>query len=151
MGGQVGLLLQRAIRQPFDGMVGVRYAAAMNRRGLALWGVRALLALMGSVALTPAQAESLRCNGHLVSEGDTRLSVLHRCGQPVLSDTRCSPVYVAGRRTPLPDPLAALVAPCVPLEDWLYERGPGYLTATVRFRSGVVQAILYGQEGQRAP
>lgn len=95
-----------------------------------------------------ARAESLRCNGQIVSEGDTRLSVLRRCGQPALKDARCAPVYVGPRLQPLPDGIAALVAPCIQLEDWLYERGPGFLPATVRFRSGVVQAIFYGQESQ---
>lgn len=95
-----------------------------------------------------AHAESLRCHGDIVSEGDTRLTVLRRCGQPALKDARCAPVFVAGRLQPLPDHLAALVAPCVSIEDWLYERGPGFLPATVRFRGGVVQAIFYGNESQ---
>lgn len=95
-----------------------------------------------------AHAESLRCQGEIVSEGDTRLTVLRRCGQPALKDARCAPVFVAGRVQPLPDHLAALVAPCVTFEDWLYEREAGFLPATVRFRGGVVQAIFYGKESQ---
>ena len=30
------------------------------------------------------------------------------------------------------------------IEEWLYDRGPGNLMATVRFRGGVVQSIRYG-------
>ena len=104
------------------------------------------LLLLAVSAAGQARAESLRCNGEIVSEGDARLSVLRRCGQPALKDSQCAPVYVAGRLAPLPDHIALRVAPCVPVEDWLYERGPGFLTATVRFRAGVVQTILYGQE-----
>jgi len=111
------------------------------------WAVCGVLGL--SLGLnTAARAESLRCHGEIVSEGDTRLTVLRRCGQPALKDARCAPVFVAGRVQPLPEHLAALVAPCVTIEDWLYERGPGFLPATVRFRGGVVQAIFYGKESQ---
>ncbi len=106
-----------------------------------LWGLGLGMSVPGQ-----AHAESLRCNGEIVSEGDSRLSVLRRCGPPALQDRQCAPVYVAGRLQPLPDHIAARVAPCVPIEDWLYERGPGFLTATVRFRAGVVQTVLYGQE-----
>jgi hypothetical protein len=38
--------------------------------------------------------------------------------------------------------------PCQQIEEWLYERGPGQLTATVRFRAGVVQSIRYGRDPQ---
>jgi hypothetical protein len=31
------------------------------------------------------------------------------------------------------------------VEEWLYERGPGNLVATVRVRAGVVQSIRYGR------
>jgi hypothetical protein len=30
------------------------------------------------------------------------------------------------------------------MEEWLYDRGPCNLMATVRFRDGVVQTITYG-------
>jgi hypothetical protein len=33
----------------------------------------------------------------------------------------------------------------VQIEEWLYDRGPGNLLATVRFRYGVVQSITYGR------
>ena len=112
---------------------GLRYAVRMGVLCRNVCRVFCLLLAVSAAGL--ARAESLRCNGEIVSEGDARLSVLRRCGQPALKDSQCAPVYVAGR-----------LAPCVPVEDWLYERGPGFLTATVRFRAGVVQTILYGQE-----
>ena len=89
-----------------------------------------------------AQAESLRCEGASAAEGDSRLSVLHKCGRPLLSDAYCEPVYYAG--TAVPAPIAGV--PCQPIEEWLYDRGPGNLMATVRFRAGVVQSIRYGRQ-----
>jgi Protein of unknown function (DUF2845) len=92
-----------------------------------------------------AQAESLRCNGASTSEGDSKLSVLYKCGQPLLADTFCAPVYLPGSLDPVPAPMAGLYVPCQPVEEWLYDRGPGNLMATVRFRDGKVQSIRYGR------
>lgn len=94
---------------------------------------------------TPAMAESLRCNGNIASEGDSRMSVLYKCGQPVLADSFCAPVYYAPTLMPVPQPFASVVIPCQPVEEWLYDRGEGNLMATVRFRAGVVQTISYGR------
>ncbi len=61
-------------------------------------------ALLASSAL-PARADSLRCSGGFADVGDSRLSVLYKCGEPTLADSYCSPVYYrpAGRPgRPLP-------------------------------------------------
>jgi hypothetical protein len=94
---------------------------------------------------TVASAESLRCNGQSVSEGDTRLALRYNCGEPLLADTYCAPVYYAPTFQPVPEPFASIVVPCQLVEEWLYERGPGNLLAVVRIRSGVVQSIQYGR------
>lgn len=104
-------------------------------------------ALLGAAAL-PAQAESLRCNGSSTSEGESRLAVLHKCGEPLLKDSYCAPWVQAGTLQPVPGVYAAAVAPCQPVEEWVYDRGPGNLMATVRFKSGVVQSIVYGRGPQ---
>jgi len=92
-----------------------------------------------------ASAESLRCNGQSVSEGDTRLALRYNCGEPLLADTYCAPVYYAPTFQPVPEPFASIVVPCQLVEEWLYDRGPGNLLAVVRIRSGVVQSIQYGR------
>ena len=105
------------------------------------------------LACLPAQAESLRCNGQSTEVGDSRLSVLYKCGEPVLKDSFCATVYTLSA---LPSEAAAQVwvqvpgslVPCLPVDEWLYDRGPGNLMATVRFRSGVVQSIRYGRAPQ---
>jgi len=99
-------------------------------------------------ACLPAQAESLRCTGGITAEGDSRISVAYKCGQPLLKDSYCAPVYsynpVLQQLVPEATPNPAV--PCQLVEDWLYERGHGNLLATVRFRSGVVQSITYGRQ-----
>lgn len=99
-------------------------------------------------AACSAQAESLRCNGQSSSEGDTRLSVLYKCGQPLLADHICAPVLHAPSQQLVPSAFVGVAVPCTPIEQWVYDRGPGNLMATVRFRAGVVQSISYGRAPQ---
>ena len=106
--------------------------------------IRALLVALFALLCASARAESLRCNGQIASEGDSRLSVLYKCGEPLLKDAFCAPIYSYGSLRPLPEPYASLF-PCQQVEEWLYDRGPGNLLATVRFASGVVQSITYGR------
>ena len=92
-----------------------------------------------------AHAESLRCSGGIAAEGDSRLSVVYKCGQPQLVDAFCAPVVHGGTPWVVPPAYAGLVVPCQATEQWLYERGEGNLVATVRFRGGTVQSISYGR------
>jgi hypothetical protein len=98
----------------------------------------------------PSHAESLRCNGQSTDVGDSRLSVLYKCGEPVLRDSYCAAIYTLSATPALqPAPVwvqvPGSIVPCLQVDEWLYDRGPGNLMATVRFRSGVVQAIQYGR------
>jgi hypothetical protein len=110
-----------------------------GRRSMTLL-IRAALALAFLLLLAPARADTLRCNGAIAAEGDTKLSVYYKCGQPVLADASCAPVYYLGM--PYPFPWGTFV-PCQSVEEWLYDRGPGNLMATVRFRNGKVESIRY--------
>jgi hypothetical protein len=107
--------------------------------------LRALAVVLFVFASTAASAESLRCDGHSVSEGDSRLSLQYKCGPPLLADTYCAPVFYAPTYQPVPEPFASIVVPCQLVEEWLYDRGPGNLMATVRIRRGIVQSIQYGR------
>lgn len=93
-----------------------------------------------------AQAETLRCSGGIVDEGDSSISLLYKCGQPLLRESFCAPVYYNGNPNPLPQPFANAVIPCLQTDDWLYDRGPGNLPATVRVRSGAVVTIRHSRE-----
>ena len=128
----------------------VRVRAASRRvshRGQSIWGFLALMSLLWLLLLwaPSAQAETLRCNGRATEVGDSRLTVLTNCGEPKLKDSFCAPVYVAPTLQQVPAPLAGLLAPCLQVDEWQYDRGPGNLIATVRFQYGRVQSITYGQ------
>lgn len=102
------------------------------------------LVLLLTLAAPVAQAESLRCNGRSAGPGDSRLLVLRNCGEPALKDSFCAPLYLGSILQPVPQPLAGVYAPCVLVDEWQYDRGPGNLSATVRFQYGRVQSITYG-------
>jgi len=74
--------------------------------------------------------------------------VLYKCGKPLLKDAFCAPLYSAQSPYPLPEPFAGVVLPCQLVEEWLYDRGPGNLMATVRFRAGQVLSIRYSRSPQ---
>jgi hypothetical protein len=112
----------------------MRHPALIFTAALALW------------ACLPAHAESLRCTGGSVAEGDSRVAVVFKCGQPLLKDSFCAPVYYSNSLHPVPEPIATALVPCQTTDEWLYDRGPGHLVATVRFRSGTVSSIRYGRQ-----
>src|SRR6059058_2965902 len=99
-----------------------------------------------SLLWLPAYSESLNCNGNFIDIGAPRLSVLHKCGEPVLKDSHYVPVeyYPTFQSVPAV-PLPSTVIRYEQVEEWLYDRGPGNLMATVRFRSGVVESIRHGR------
>lgn len=107
-------------------------------------GVAVAVAVLAG-ASTGAAAESLSCPGGIAAEGDSRLSVIYKCGEPVLRDSYCAPVYYSDGVNPVPEPFASAFVPCNAVEELLYDRGPGRLMATVRVRAGVVQSITYGR------
>ena len=109
---------------------------------------RTFLTAVFATYCAAVSAESLRCAGGIAAEGDSRLSVVYKGGQPLLKDSYCAPVYSGQALQAVPEPFASAYVPCQQTEEWLYERGPGNLVATVRLRSGVVQSIAYGRAPQ---
>ena len=51
-----------------------------------------------------AHAESLRCQNGIAAEGDSRLAVVYKCGQPALRDNYCAPVFYGGSFNMVPEP-----------------------------------------------
>lgn len=99
-----------------------------------------------------ARAESIKCNGVIATEGESRISLLQKCGPPMLQDTFCEPGVITGhwtiigRRPYFHEQKAVPV--CQPVEEWVYDRGEGNLMATVRFRNGVITQIKYTRQAR---
>jgi hypothetical protein len=107
--------------------------------------VHVAVAALAALVWLPAHGESLSCSRGTATEGDSRVSVTYKCGEPLLKDSFCAPVFYGGNPRPVPEPFASAYVPCQKVDEWLYDRGPGNLMVTVRFRAGVVQAIEYGR------
>jgi hypothetical protein len=99
-----------------------------------------MAAVAFAIAPSTAGAQSLRCKSDLVSVGDSRASVLVKCGEPVVKDAFCKPV-----EAPLGGaPGIAVVVPCESVDEWTYNPGYGQFMTTLRFESGKLVAIKYG-------
>ena len=99
-----------------------------------------LIAALCALAPATASAQSLRCKSDLVSVGDSRASVLVKCGEPLVKDAFCKPVEVpAAGATRQP-----AVVPCESVDEWTYNPGYGQFMTTLRFEGGKLVAIKYG-------
>lgn len=107
---------------------------------------KVLILLMGLLlVLHVGSAYALRCGSTLVSEGDHKIDVLQKCGDPVSIDTRTAHKiiqthrkYHAGQRE--------LVIP-ITIEEWVYNFGPRRFMHWLRFENGrlvKIRALQYG-------
>ena len=92
-------------------------------------------------------AQSLSCGGMLSGVGDSKFSVVQKCGEPVSKEFVCVPrPQVAWVLSPYPGGPAqqVLTQQCVPMEDWVYNRGQGSFLGIVRFYNGTVESVRDG-------
>jgi hypothetical protein len=110
---------------------GVRPMLAVTiRRGL-------LIAALG-LAAGPAAGDSIRCDGGLVSVGDSRLDLLAKCGPPSLQEVEA--ILATGAVD-----LSLLI------ERWTYDFGPQRFIQIVSLRGGKVLAVETGSYGYALP
>ena len=98
-----------------------------------------------TVAFVDVQAESLRCNGDLAQIGDSKGSVLIKCGEPMLKDSFCKPAELSA---PVPDPdrkvSTVIVTSCEMVDEWTYNPGSGQFYTALRFEQGTLKSMKYG-------
>jgi Protein of unknown function (DUF2845) len=105
-----------------------------------------LLATLFATSSAPvaAQTRSFRCNNDLVNVGDAKSSVQLKCGQPVLKDSFCKP----GDARPMPrvsgGAKVVINNACETVDEWTYNPGYGQFMTTLRFESGRLVSISYG-------
>lgn len=124
---------------------------AVRRHTLATPLARALRWALAAAALAapPARADSLRCDGGLVSAGDTKLDLLGKCGRPALAESR--PVERAGTLlTPGPRVQASRTVSGT-VETWTYNFGPRRFTSVVTLEGGRVVRVERGGYGYDLP
>lgn len=103
-----------------------------------------LLLAAACAAPAMAQTKSFRCHNDLVNLGDAKSSVQLKCGQPVLRDAFCK----AGDPRPMPragsGTKVVINNACETVDEWTYNPGYGQFMTTLRFESGRLVAITYG-------
>jgi len=109
-----------------------------------------MLAFVASSAFTAASAQSLRCKGDLAQIGNSKGTILQKCGEPVLKDSFCQPVQetvagapiISGNNTNVTN---ITVNSCVQVEEWTYNPGYGQFMTMLLFEGGSLKSIRYGE------
>ena len=107
-----------------------------------------LIALLTVIGTPSAQAsQSLSCNGSLIGKGDSPVSLLQKCGEPIYRQPIClSMLQLGWVVTPFQpgSPNAILASQCVPMEEWTYDRGPGTFFGVVRIYNRSIESVRDG-------
>ncbi|SFU59283.1 Protein of unknown function [Polaromonas sp. YR568] len=118
-----------------------------------------ILAFLASSFLTGASAQSLRCKGDLAQIGNSKGTILQKCGEPVLKDSFCKPTQAtASTTTPMITPAVpatttgntasattnVTVNTCQQVEEWTYNPGYGQFMTMLQFEGGSLTRIRYG-------
>ena len=110
--------------------------------------------LLVATLLLPATApagtvESIRCEGGLVSVGDSKLDLLGRCGPPTLREAQ--QVERSTRHRDEGNGVSERSSSAVRVERWTYDLGPRRFMEHVTLELGVVTRIDHGGYGFRSP
>jgi len=118
-----------------------------------------VLAFLASSAFTGASAQSLRCKGDLAQIGNSKGTILQKCGEPVLKDSFCKPVQETVSSAPVTTPTVpntsgssttattttnVTVNSCQQVEEWTYNPGYGQFMTMLLFEGGSLKSIRYG-------
>ena len=102
--------------------------------------------LIAASVFVSAQAQTLsfRCKNDLSNVGDSKASVHQKCGEPVFKDSFCKPVErPVAAKDAQGNPIVA-PAVCETVDNWTYNPGVGQFMTTLRFESGKLVSITYG-------
>jgi hypothetical protein len=122
-----------------------------------------IFAFLASSFFTGASAQSLRCKGDLAQIGNSKGTILQKCGEPVMKDTFCKPVQSTASTTPMIVPAAPVtttgnsastttnvtVNTCQQVEEWTYNPGYGQFMTMLLFEGGSLASIRYGDRVTR--
>lgn len=104
-----------------------------------------------AVASAGAQTLSFRCKNDLVNIGASKASALQKCGEPVSKDSFCKPAdtsnALVGDANANPQAKQKTVVvnnTCETVDEWTYNPGVGQFMTTLRFESGKLVTITYG-------
>jgi len=104
------------------------------------------LVLLAAAALmcNCVHAQALGCNGDLAQIGDSKASVLLKCGAPFFTESFCKPADQMLLPATPPGTTTVNIVPCALVDEWTCNPGPGQFLPSMRFGAGVMTGIRYG-------
>lgn len=113
-------------------------------------------AFVATSLITGVSAQSLRCKGDLAQIGNSKSTILQKCGEPVMKDNFCKPVQQTVVGAPVANPAVpgtvttnVTVNNCQPVEEWTYNPGYGQFMTMLLFEGGSLTSIRYGDRVTR--
>ena len=101
-------------------------------------------ATLPSFSWAATTTTSFRCKTDLVNVGDGKASALLKCGPPLLQDSFCKPAGFMQLGWPRAAGTLVVAAACESVDEWTYNPGYGQFMTTLRFESGKLVQISYG-------
>jgi len=103
-----------------------------------------IITIFGTFSLT-AHAGSLNCKGGFAETGDSKGSVLFKCGEPMLKDSFLKHAQkVISSSNNKSKRIVHPVTQCESIDEWTYNPGSGQFLTTLQFERGVLVSIKYG-------
>lgn len=99
-----------------------------------------LIPLTLAVSAGTARGDALDCQGGIVSEGDSRLDLLSKCGEPDARETHDEEITER-----MPDGSRRKLY--VVVETWTYDFGPSRLQRIITLKNGAIARIRTGNYG----
>ncbi len=96
-----------------------------------------------------AGAQTLNCNRDFAQVGDSKFTILQKCGEPVFKDSFCKKPDAAGHPFIAQGPSGGKGRviinqnACEPVEEWTYRPGSGQFVTLLQFENGALKSIRY--------
>lgn len=120
---------------------------------VSVMGLMVIVACMATASVR-AQTLSFRCKNDLVNIGASKASALQKCGEPVAKDAFCKPAHPnsgnaatdANANSNANEKRTTVIVnnSCETVDEWTYNPGFGQFMTTLRFESGKLVTITYG-------
>ena len=108
---------------------------------------------LASVVPAQAQAQTLNCNRDFAQRGDSKFTILQKCGEPVFKDSFCAkpdgnkPEVIVNPPSSSSGGGQTVIVNgnrCDQAEEWTYRPGSGQFETMLLFQEGALKSIRYG-------
>ncbi len=92
-----------------------------------------------------ASAQNLRCKNDFAEIGDSKSSVIEKCGEPAQKDSFCKTTPDQDTRQATTQGTVLKLRGCEKVDEWTYKPGSGQFITILRFEQGSLAGIRYGE------